>query len=42
MYLNWELLGNVLMLRLYLKEEIGLGIAQQCNGIWELLSNVIR
>ena len=28
--------------KLYLKDVLGLGIAQQCISIWELLSNVIR
>ena len=28
--------------RLYLNDVLGLGIAQQCISIWELLSNVIR
>ena len=28
--------------RLYLNDVLGLGIAQHCISIWELLSNVIR
>ena len=28
--------------RLYLNDVLELGIAQQCIGIWELLSNVLR